>query len=137
MPKAQGLFFFFYQRKRRAGASWAPIGSGCSNLSGPRAHTVTVSIEETLEASRSGTQPKISKSLTEAHRNVLDCDLDILRGVSLQKTLRKGLKSLALVKERARGLFNRWLAVALQAPQNDRRRAHGAAWCVTLSEMAA
>lgn len=66
-------------------------GPSCEESS-LRSPGVTVSFKEeaSMEQERSRRLPKISKSLTEAHRNVLDCDLDILRGVSLQKTLRKG-----------------------------------------------
>jgi len=45
---------------------------------------------ESLELNQPRSRPKISQTLTEAKRNVLDCDMDLLRGIRLQTTLRRG-----------------------------------------------
>eukprot|EP00913_Durusdinium_trenchii_P032620 g30534.t1 len=62
-------------------------GSPKSNLGTPGIKSVTF---DNSAAVSDYHRPKISKTLTEAHRNVLDCDLDLLRGIPLRRTLRQG-----------------------------------------------
>lgn len=56
------------------------------------ARSVTIDVTESHSDSVQSIhrRPKISHTLTEARRNVLDVDMDLLRGISLSRTLRGG-----------------------------------------------